>query len=126
MELHLGMEPTESLWLRIKGRAGTGDIIVRVCYRPPNQEDQTDEALCRQIGAASCSQDLVLLGNFSHRDTCWRDDTAGHKQSRRFLEYIDDNFLLQDVLLTPNPILFEIARSYGMPVPCFGYPVLLQ
>ena len=41
MEFHLGMdeEPTERLWVRIKGRAGTGDIIVGVCYRPPSQED---------------------------------------------------------------------------------------
>ena len=40
MELHLGMdeEPTESLWVRIKGRAGTGDIIVGVCYRPPTRK----------------------------------------------------------------------------------------
>ncbi|GAB0179855.1 hypothetical protein GRJ2_000450800 [Grus japonensis] len=41
MELHLGMdeEPTESLWVRIKGGAGAGDIIVGVCYRPPDQGD---------------------------------------------------------------------------------------
>jgi len=39
MELLLGMveEPTESLQVRIKGRAGTGDIIVGICYRPPDQ-----------------------------------------------------------------------------------------
>ncbi|GAB0204721.1 hypothetical protein GRJ2_002937700 [Grus japonensis] len=35
------------------------------------------------------------MGDFSHPDICWRDSTAGHKQSRRFLEYVDDNFLLQ-------------------------------
>ncbi|GAB0175850.1 hypothetical protein GRJ2_000050200 [Grus japonensis] len=28
-------------------------------------------------------------------DTCWRDSTSGHKQPMRFLECIDDNFLLQ-------------------------------
>ena len=41
MELCLEMdeELTESLWVRIKGKAGTGDIVVGVCYRPPNQED---------------------------------------------------------------------------------------
>ena len=41
MERCLGMyeELTKSLWDRIKGRAGTGDIIVGVCYRPPDQED---------------------------------------------------------------------------------------
>ncbi|GAB0179564.1 hypothetical protein GRJ2_000421700 [Grus japonensis] len=31
----------------------------------------------------------------SHPDICWRDNAAGHKQSRKFLECIDDNFLLQ-------------------------------
>ncbi|GAB0185700.1 hypothetical protein GRJ2_001035300 [Grus japonensis] len=88
-------ELTKSLWVRIKGRAGTGDTIVVVCYRPPNQEDQADEALYRQVGAASHSQALVLIGDFKHPNTCWRGNTAGHKQSRRFLECIDDNFLLQ-------------------------------
>ncbi|GAB0182896.1 hypothetical protein GRJ2_000754900 [Grus japonensis] len=97
MGLHLGMdeEPIKTLWVNIKERSGTGDIIVEVYYRPPNQEDQADEALYRQIGTASHSQDLVLMEDFSHPDTCWRDNTAGHKQSRRFLECTDDNFLLQ-------------------------------
>lgn len=36
-------EPTESLRVMIKGRAGIGDVPVGVCYRPPNQEDQVDE-----------------------------------------------------------------------------------
>ena len=104
MELRLGMdeEPTKSLRVRIKGRAGTGDIIVGICYRPLNQEDQMDEALYKQIGAASCSQALVLMGDFSHLGICWRDNTAGHKQSRRFLECADDNFLLQ-VTEEPTP-----------------------
>ena len=82
-------------WVRIKGKARTGDIIVRVCYRPPDQEDWADEVLYRQIGAASCSQALVLTGDFSHPDICWWDNTELHKQSRRFLECIHDNFLLQ-------------------------------
>ena len=38
-ELCLGMEeePTKGLWVRIKGKAGTGDVIVGICYRPPEQ-----------------------------------------------------------------------------------------
>ncbi|GAB0179529.1 hypothetical protein GRJ2_000418200 [Grus japonensis] len=84
MELCLGMdeEPTESLWVRIKERAGAGDIIVGVCYRPPDQGDRAAEALYRQIGAASHSQALVLMGNFNHPDVCWRDNAAELKQSR--------------------------------------------
>ncbi|GAB0205366.1 hypothetical protein GRJ2_003002200 [Grus japonensis] len=88
-------QPRLCVWVRIKGRTGTGDIIAGVCYRPPNQEDRADEALYRQIEAASHSQALVLMGDFNHPDISCKDNTAGHKQSRRFLEYIDDNFLLQ-------------------------------
>ncbi|GAB0180661.1 mitochondrial enolase superfamily member 1 [Grus japonensis] len=91
----MGEEPTESLWVRIKGSAGAGDIIPGVCYRPPDQGDRADEGLYRQIGVASCSQALVLMGDFSHPDICWRDNAAEHKQSRKFLECVDDNFLLQ-------------------------------
>ncbi|GAB0183226.1 hypothetical protein GRJ2_000787900 [Grus japonensis] len=87
-------EPIKSLWVRIKGRAGTGDIIAVVCYRPPDQGDRADEALYRQIGAASRSQALVLTGDFNHPDICWRDNAAERKQSRKFLECVDDNFLL--------------------------------
>lgn len=49
MELHLGRdeELSESLWVRIKGTAGTCDIIVGICYRSSNQEDGVDEALHR-------------------------------------------------------------------------------
>ncbi|GAB0186142.1 mitochondrial enolase superfamily member 1 [Grus japonensis] len=47
------------------------------------------------MGAASCSQALVLMGDFNHPNVSWRDNTAGHNQSRRFLEGLDDNFLLQ-------------------------------
>ncbi|GAB0203081.1 hypothetical protein GRJ2_002773700 [Grus japonensis] len=93
----MGEEPTESLWVRIKGRAGTGDTIVGVCYRPPDQEDQVDEAQYRQKGEVSPSQALLLTGDFNHPAICWRDNTARHKQSRRFLECIDDNFLLQAI-----------------------------
>ena len=81
MELCLGMdeEVTKSLWVRIKDRAGTGDIIVGVCYRPPDQENRADKALYRQMGAASRSQGLVLMGDFNHPNICWRDNTAGRK-----------------------------------------------
>ncbi|GAB0202998.1 hypothetical protein GRJ2_002765400 [Grus japonensis] len=99
-------EPTESLWVRIKGRAGAGDIIAGVCYRPPDQGDQADEALYRQVGAASRSQALVLMGDFNHPNICWRDNTAECKQSRKFLECINDNFLL--------PVIEEPMRRGAM------------
>jgi len=57
LELCLGMdgEPTEISWVRTEGRAGTIEVIMGICYRPPDQEDLVDETLYRQIGAASHS-----------------------------------------------------------------------
>lgn len=73
-------ELTKSLWVRIKGRAGTGDIIVRVCYRPLDQKDPADEALYRQISSLSFASS-GLQGGFNHPDIFWRNKIAGHKQS---------------------------------------------
>ena len=46
-------ERVESLWVRIKGQAGMGDAVVGVCYRPPDQDEEADEAFYRQLRAAS-------------------------------------------------------------------------
>ena len=45
-------------------------ITVRVCYRPPDQDERADETLYRQIGEASCSEALVLMGDFNHPNIC--------------------------------------------------------
>lgn len=42
------------------------DTEVGVCCRPPDQEEQMDETLYRQIQVASCSQGLILMGEFNH------------------------------------------------------------
>ena len=38
-----------------------------------------------------------LVGDFNHPDISWEDHTARYTQSRRFLQSIDDNFLMQVV-----------------------------
>lgn len=68
--------------------------MVGVCYRPPDQGEPVDEALL-QLQEVSCLRALVLMGDFNHPDTCWDGGMAGGRQSRRFLEYVEDNFLVQ-------------------------------
>lgn len=60
-----------------------------------DQEKQMFEALHRQIKAASPLQDLVLMRNFNHLVTCWSNNAAEHKQSRKLLECINDKFVTQ-------------------------------
>ena len=54
VELGLGAdERVESLWVRIKGQAHMGDVIVGVYYRPPDQEEEVDEVFYKKVQAAS-------------------------------------------------------------------------
>jgi len=39
----MGHEPSEILWVSIKEQTNMDDLV-DVCYRPPNKEDQVDEA----------------------------------------------------------------------------------
>lgn len=94
---HLVSDGAKMKWLWVRVRGMVEDMTVGPCYRQPNQEDQVDKALHWQTGDVAHSQVLVFMDNFNHPDISWRDntDTSGHKHSRRFLECIDDSFLLQ-------------------------------
>lgn len=77
---------------RVKEVASKADNTLDVCYKLPQQEEQVNEAFDRQIEATQHLQTQVLMGNFKHPSICWRSNTAGHKQSRKFLECIEDIF----------------------------------
>ena len=93
-ELMTGDNKVESLWVKIRGRADKADILVGICYRPPNQDEETDEVFYEQLEEAARSPALVLMGDFNFPDICWEYNLAQKKQSRRFLECMED-FLMQ-------------------------------
>lgn len=51
------------------------------------------------------------MGDFNNPSICWKDDTAGDKQSRRCLDGVDDNFLLEEIRGTKE------ERDYAGPCP---------
>ncbi|GAB0187131.1 hypothetical protein GRJ2_001178400 [Grus japonensis] len=85
----------ECLWVRIQRKANKADIMVGVCCRPPNQDKEADKIFYKQLGKVSQSLALVFLGNFNLPDVCWKYNAAKRKQSRRFLECVEGNFLTQ-------------------------------
>lgn len=95
LELEVSNSKVECLWIKIRGKANKADILVGVCYRPPNQDDEDDEFFYKQLADVSKSPALVLAGDFNLLDVCWELHMAEKRQSRRFLECIEDNFLLQ-------------------------------
>jgi len=49
----------------------------------PDQGEPTDKAFLLQLQEASCSQALVLLGDFNHPDICGKSSMVSCRQSRR-------------------------------------------
>ncbi|TRZ16814.1 hypothetical protein HGM15179_010323 [Zosterops borbonicus] len=85
----------ECLWVRIKGRANKADIVLGVCYCPPNQEEEVINLFYKQLETVSGSSALVFVGDFNLPAICWELNTAEKRQSRKILECMDDNFLSQ-------------------------------
>ncbi|TRZ07701.1 hypothetical protein HGM15179_019408 [Zosterops borbonicus] len=83
----------ECLWVRIKGKANKADILLGVCYHPPDQEEEVDNLFYKQLENVPGSPALVLVGDFNLPDICWELNTAEKRQSREFLECIEDNLL---------------------------------
>jgi len=62
MEINDGDERVESLWVSITAKAYKTDIPVGRRYRPPNQDEEVDKSLYRQLGEVSRSLPLFLWG----------------------------------------------------------------
>lgn len=50
-------------WVKLRGKAIKADILVGVCYSPPNQDEETDEIFSKGLGEVSRS--LALLVQFT-------------------------------------------------------------
>ena len=61
-------DKVKCLWVRMRGKANKADILLGVCYRPPNQDEEADEAFYKQLAGVSQSLALVLVGDFNLPD----------------------------------------------------------
>lgn len=62
-----------------------------------------------------CAQAFILIENFNHCDTYWRDNTVGHKQSWRLLKCTEKNFQIQIIEqpMRRDAVLDVIAAKSG-------------
>jgi len=85
----------ECLWVKMRVKANKADILLRFNYRPLNQSEEAVEVFYKWLAEISQSLALVLVGDFDLPDICRKCSTAERKKSRRFLECMEDNFLMQ-------------------------------
>lgn len=46
------------------------NIFLEICYRPPNQDEETDEIFCDQLAEIVPLHASVLMGDFNLPDIC--------------------------------------------------------
>lgn len=56
--------------------------------RPYNKEEEADKIFCKQLGKSLTIASLFCHGGL--RDVCWKNNTAERRQSRRFLECVEE------------------------------------
>lgn len=50
LEFNDGNNRVECLWVRIRGKAKRADIMVGVCCRPPNQDEEAQKIFYKYLG----------------------------------------------------------------------------
>jgi len=103
IELNDCADKIKCLWVKMKGKANKADILLGVCYRPPNQDEEVDEVFYKHLAEVSQSLALVLVGDFNLPDICWKYNTAERKQSGIFMECVEDSL--------PTPLVSEPTRG---------------
>ena len=93
MKLEAENDNVESLWDRVSGKANKAGILVWIFHRLSNHDEVTAEEFYRQLAKVAKSSALVLMRDFT--DISWKCNIAQRKQSRRFLERVEDSFLTQ-------------------------------
>lgn len=76
-----------------KRKANKADVMLRVCFRPPNQVNRQMKCSLRSYNKSHNCQSFFSLGNLP--DMCWKCHTTERKQSRAFLECVKDTTLRQ-------------------------------
>ncbi|KAK4826132.1 hypothetical protein QYF61_005284 [Mycteria americana] len=73
---------------------------------------KANKAVFGSLKQASVQQNLVLMGDFNYPDICWKNNTAAHMSSIRFLECVEDCFLIQMLdVPTRNEALLDLLLT---------------
>ena len=86
---------SETVWVELGFQRNK--ILVGVIYRPPNLDQDNSEIIYNEISKASRSNTVCIMGDFNFRGINWN-SISGDRESSKFLEIVEDNFLYQKVL----------------------------
>lgn len=87
-------------------------LAVCLCLWHPNQDYNINKAIFGSLSQVLCQYNLVLRGDLTQRDICWKNSAAAPTSSIKFLECVEDCFLTQMLdVSTRNAILLEPLKT---------------
>ena len=63
----------------MRGKANKVDILLGVCYRLPNQDEEAEEIFYKRLADVSQSLALVLMGDSTLLNFSWKYNTTERK-----------------------------------------------
>lgn len=68
---------SKCIWVKKKGKKFSNNIIVKIGYRLPSQEEEVSETLFKGTKSTQ-SYETILMTGFNFSDICWKNNTANH------------------------------------------------
>lgn len=56
--------PVESIWVKVRGKGNTHNIVVGIYYRLPGPGENVDDAFFKQLTDIARKHEVVVMGNF--------------------------------------------------------------
>ena len=70
-------------------------LIIGVCYRPPNVNEEVETQLFAQMERAAEAGTVIIMGDFNYPEIYWSNGTAGTVKGQQFIMLLQDNFMVQ-------------------------------
>ena len=85
-----------SVWVDVSIKEKTTNkVTVGLVYRSPNNTEANDDLLYKGLNI-SAKNNVLIMGDFNYPDIDWDTNTSS-RHGKRFLDTINDNFLIQNV-----------------------------
>ena len=100
-------DESEALWVDLHTVVHSSKLIIGVCYRPPNVNEEV-ETMERAARAGA----VIKMGDFNYPEIDWINGTSGTVKGQKFKNLLQDNFMVQFIEApTRNDALLDLIIS---------------
>ncbi|TRZ08327.1 hypothetical protein HGM15179_018777 [Zosterops borbonicus] len=111
-EFEITDNKVDCLWVRVTGKANKPDILVRIWYRTPNQDEEVVVLFYKQLEDVSGSQALVLIGDFNLPNVCWELNTVVDWWQWMMRELADEITKMLSVIYHQSRLIGEVLEDW--------------